>query len=365
MNFPEVQILLQNGNLGRVDDVGNGIPGVIVLMGASPTGHAFGDVKKYSSFESLPVELKAVKGLELFYLVAPNHSIYILPIVNTVAIADAVNPVNATPYAKTLVEAGNGEIRFIGVIGTLLLAALPTAITNAQALRTHFLTEKNPIRTFLPYSFITAGVYPDLTSRSDNGVGVVVSYAGDEVGLLLGRLASTPVQRHPGRVKDGAMPIVTAYLSGSDEVLVEENMTVVKAMHDKGYIILGILLGKTGYYFMGMPMATANTDDFATIVNCRTIDKAYVIAYDTYLNELNEEVYVAAGKLEPGYVKSMQAAIEKAIDANMTSRGEISGRTAFFDDQQDVIATSTIEGTLGVTPVGHSSVIKIKLGLSN
>jgi hypothetical protein len=365
MNFPEVKLTLSNGNLGRVDDVGNGIPGVIVLMASSPTGHAFGAVVKYSSFESMPVELRAVKALELFFLAAPGYSIYVMPIVNTVAIGDAVNPLNATPYAKTLVEAGNGTIRFIGVVGTLLLAALPAAITNAQALREHFLTEKNPIRTFLPYSYITSAVYPDLTVRSDEGVGVVISYAGDEIGLLLGRLASTPVQRHPGRVKDGPMPIETAYLSGSDTVNVEENMAKVKELHDDGYIVLGILIGKTGYYFMGMPMATANTDDYATIVNCRTIDKAYVIAYGVYLNELNEEVYVTDGKLEPGYVKAMQAAIEKAIDANMTSRGEISARKAFFDDQQDVITNGQVEGSLGITPVGHSSVIEINLGLQN
>lgn len=365
MNFPEVQILLSNGNLARVDDIGNGIPGVIVLMATSPTGHAFGDVVKYSSFESMPEELQAIKGLELFFTEAPGYSIYIMPIVNTVAIDDAVNPTYATPYAKTLIESGNGEIRFIGVIGTLLLADLPDAITNAQALRTYFLTKKNPIRTFLPYSYITDDAYPDLTERSDNGVGVVNSYAGDEVGLLLGRLASTQVQRHPGRVKDGAMPIETAYLSGSDEELIEDNMDIVEDMHDAGYIMLGILIGKTGYYFMGMPMASANTDDYATIVNCRTVDKAYVIAYDIYLNELNEEVYLTDGKLEPGYVKQMQALIENAIDQNMTSQGEISDRSAYFNDQQNVVTTSEVSGSLSVTPVGHSSKIKINLGLSS
>ena len=60
-----------------------------------------------------------------------------------------------------------------------------------------------------------------------------------------------------------------------------------------------------------MPMATVGTDDYATIVNCRTIDKAFVIAYRVYLEELNEEVYVdEAGKLQAGYIKHMQSAVE-------------------------------------------------------
>jgi hypothetical protein len=365
MNFPEVKILLQNGKLGRIDDEGNGIAGLIVLMANSPTGHAFGDVKTYSRFEDLPLEMQNVKALELYFKIASGYKAYIMPIANTVAISDALNPTYTTPYALNLIKAGNGEIRFIGIVGTLLNANLQTAITNAQALRTLLLADKNPIRTFLPYSYRSSDTPADLTQGSANGVGVVISYAGDEIGLLLGRLASTPVQRHPGRVKDGAMPITSAYLDGAAEILIEDGMATVKELHDKGYIVLGILLGKTGYYFMGMPMATANTDDYATIVNCRTIDKAYIIAYKTYLEELNEEVYITEdGKLQPGYVKAMQSAIENAIDLQMTGRGEISGRKAFFDDQQNVLSTSEIEGTLEIQPVGHSSVIIINLGLT-
>ncbi|MBN1183859.1 MAG: hypothetical protein JXB49_16320, partial [Bacteroidales bacterium] len=148
-------------------------------------------------------------------------------------------------------------------------------------------------------------------------------------------------------------------------VLIEDDMGTVKDLHDAGYIVLGVLIGKAGYYFMGMPMATANDDDYATIVNCRTIDKAYVIAYGVYLEELNEEVYVGAdGKLQTGYVKHMQSAVEEAIDEQMSRKGEISGRTAYFDDQQDVIATSAVTGSLNIQPVGHSSTITIKLGLT-
>jgi len=365
MNFPEVKIQLQSGNLGRIDDEGNGVPGIIVLMASSPSGHAFGDVKTYRRFDELPTEMQSVKALEYYFKIATGYKIYVMPIADTTLIAEAVDFTDDNPYAKQLIEAGNGEIRFIGIVGTLLLANLTTAITNAQALRTAFLNLKNPIRTYLPYSFRTADTVVDLKLRNDNGVGVVLSYAGDEIGLLLGRLASTPVQRHPGRVKDGALPISAALLDGAAETTIEDNMSTVEDLHDNGYIVLGTLIGKAGYFFMGMPMATANTDDYATIVNCRTIDKAYVIAYKVYLEELNEEVYVDEdGKLQTGYVKAMQSAIEEAIDLQMTSRGEISGRKAYFDDQQDVVTTSEVRGTLEIQPVGHSSVITINLGLT-
>ncbi|HLO59057.1 MAG TPA: DUF2586 family protein [Lentimicrobium sp.] len=368
MNFPEVSIILQNGRLGRVDDLGNGVPGLIVLMASSPTGHAFGDVKSYSRFVDLPAELKLVKALEYYFALADGYKIYIMPVASTTVISEAVDPVDDLPYAKQLMEAGNGEIRFIGVVGTMLLAAMAATIGKAQDMYEYSVAQKSPLRVFLPYSFRTADVISALTSLTDNGVGVVVSYRGDEIGLLLGRLASTPVQRHPGRVKDGPMPITDARLDGAagTPTNVEDDMVKVKALHDAGYIVLGILIGKAGYYFMGMPMATANTDDYGTIVNCRTIDKAFVVAYGVYLNELNEEVYVdAEGKLQAGYVKHMQAAVEEAIDRQMTANGEISGRKAFFDDQQDVIATSEVSGSLDIQPVGHSSKITINLGLTN
>lgn len=368
MNFPEVNILIQNGRLGRVDDVGNGVPGLIVLMATSPTGHAFGDVKSYTRFTALPAELQAVKALELFFDLADGYKIYVMPVVSTTVISEAIDPDDDTPYAKNLLTAGNGEIRFIGVVGTMLRASLDATITKGQDLYEYALGQKIPARVFLPYSFRTADVTVDLTSRTDNGVGVVLSYAGDEVGMLLGRLASTPVQRHPGRVKDGQMPIVDAYLDGAagTPTMVEDDMDKVKELHDAGYIALGVLIGKAGYYFMGMPMATADTDDYGTIVNCRTIDKAFVIAYSVYLNELNEEVYVDdEGKLTAGYVKHMQSAVEEAIDRQMASNGEISGRECFFDDQQDVIATSEVTGSLDIVPVGHSSKITINLGLTN
>lgn len=367
MNFPEVNILLQNGQLGRIDDIGNGVAGIIVLMATSPEGHAFGDIKSYSRFDDLPEDLQAVKALELYFELAEGYKVYILPVASTTVISEAVDPDDDNPYARQLITAGNGEIRFIGVVGTQLAATLATAIANAQELYDYSLTQKSPCRVFLPYSYRSADTPSDLTAREDNGVGVVVSYAGDEIGLLLGRLASTPVQRHPGRVKDGPMPITDAKLDGAagTPVLIEDDMGTVKDLHDAGYIVLGVLGGKAGYYFMGMPMATANDDDYATIVNCRTIDKAYVIAYGVYLEELNEEVYVGAdGKLQTGYVKHMQSAVEEAIDEQMSRKGEISGRTAYFDDQQDVIATSAVTGSLNIQPVGHSSTITIKLGLT-
>lgn len=366
MTLPKVNINIQTGNIGRVDDLGNGIPGLLVQTATSPTGHAYGDVIAYSSYDDLPAELQAIDGLELYFKVAPGYKVYIMPVADTTDIDDLVNHLHATPYAKTLVEAGNGEIRFIGVIGELLLADLATAITNAQALAAYFAALQNPVAVFLPYSWVTADVVIDLKTRTDNRVGVVVSYAGDEIGLLLGKLASTPVQRHPGRVKDGALPLDEAILEGhaNPQVLIEENMTQVGTFHDSGYIVLGVHIGKSGYYFMGMPMATAATDDYATIVNRRTIDKAHVISYGVYVEELNEEVYVDDdGKLQPGYVKQMQGAIEDALDLQM--RGELSGRSAFFDDQQNVVQTSNITGVVKLQPVGHSSTITINLGLTN
>ncbi|NJM14014.1 MAG: DUF2586 family protein [Bacteroidales bacterium] len=363
MALPGVNIIIETGGIGRVDNPGNGIPGLLVQMAASPAGHAFGDVVAYKQWAEMPTELQAVPGLGLYFKEAPGYKVYIMPVASTTVIADLVNHQHATPYGAQLVQAGNGEIRFIGVMGTLLAAGMVAARTNAQAFAEYFAAAQNPVAVFLPYSYRAADTPANLKAGSQNRVGIAVSYRGDEIGLLMGTLAKSQVHQHPGKVKNGSLPMVTAYLDGVAATLIEDQMTMVETLHDLGYIMLRVIVGKSGYYWAGMPMATASTDDYATIVNRRTIDKAHVIAYATYIEELNNEVFVTSdGKLQPGYCKEMEAKIEKAIDLQMGA--EISGREAYIDTEQFILQTGQLDIRVSIIPVGHNEFINIYLGLT-
>ena len=368
MSLPKVDIQIQTGALGRFTDVGGGKAGIVVLMAAAdePVGHVFGEVKPYSHLIDMPLKLQAVKALQLYFSLADGASAYILPVVDTTTIANVVALAHASHFAEKLIEASN-EIKFIGVIGTQLLATLPTAITNAQALGASYVSKMRPVITILPYSFITADVVPSQATASNDRVGVVISYAGDEVGLVIGKLASLPVQRNIGRVKDGALPISAAILDGAANPKkdVAQNMSVVETLHGKSYITIRTIVGKSGYYFTDDLLANT-PGDFSNIANRRVIDKAMVICYNTYVEEINNEVQLTAnGKMNPGVIKALQGSIENSINNQMTANNEISSVTAFVDETQNVLSTQKIEVVVKIIPVGYSKEIVVKLGFSN
>jgi hypothetical protein len=239
-------------------------------------------------------------------------------------------------------------------------ATLINAITNGQALANHFAASYDPVAVFVPCMYNAS--MPDLTTGSANRVGAFVSETGKEAGLLLGRLATTPVQRHIGRVKDGAMPI-TEFMIGDKKA--EEADDRVAEVVAKGYITLGTIKGKSGYYYETQPLATDPSGDYAIIGNRRVMDKAVLIAYQTYVNELKDEIEIAAdGTIAPGVIKHYQGLIENAINLQMTANGNISRARAYMDAAQNVLSTGKIEVSLYILPVGYAEEIVVNLGFT-
>lgn len=355
-----ITINIGNGNLGKVADLGNGVGGLIILLATAPTEHAFGVVKSYTRYDDLPAGLQAVEAAKLYFQLAEGRKVYIMPVASTVAIEDIVDKTAGTPYAKNLIDAGNGDISFIGVVGTLAHTAVSEAVTNAHALATDALAAYSPVLVVLPAAYNAA--LPDLTTGSKNMVAVVSSEHGDEVGLLIGRFASTPVQRHPGRVKDGSMPI-TAPVIGDKTI--DTALDRVADNVDKGYITLTTIIGKSGYYFSNADTATSATDDYSSVMNRRVIDKAVRAAYLVYVEELKDELQINNdGTLAPSVVKHFQGLIENAIGLQLTANGNISNARAYVDETQNVLSTSKIEVTLSILPVGYSEEIVVNLGFT-
>lgn len=353
-----ITINIGNGNLGRVDDIGNGTPGLIILIASAPAEHAFGVAKAYSRFEDLPTELAAVEGAKLYFQLAEGRKVFVMPVVSTEDIKDVVDKTAGTPYAKNLIDAGSGDLSVLGVIGDMAHTDVSTAVSNAQALAADAMAYYSPCMVILPVAYNAA--LPDLTENSKNMVVVANSEHGDEVGLLLGRLASTPVQRHPGRVKDGSMPISDAMIGDKK---IDAGADRVTEVTDKGYVSLTTIIGKSGYYFANADMATTSTDDYSTIMNRRVIDKAVRIAYQVYVEELKDELRIETdGTLAPSVVKHFQGLIENALGLQMTAKGNISNAAAYVDEKQDVLSTSEIAVSLSILPLGYSEKIVVNLG---
>ena len=356
---PKVTINVQDGGLGRINPAGDGVGGLLLQLTSAPSGHAFGAAVAYTSYDDLPDGLQ-IDALENFFAIAPGNKIWVMPVPDNVTVDDMVDAEATTPYAANLIEAANGEIRFLAIAAAHEDTTLGDAITNAQALAEAYAAIYDPVLILLPVQYDDA--LADLTSGSSNRVGVFISEAGNESGLLLGRLKSTPVQRHIGRVKDGAMPITSAYIGDG---LVEDNDARVAEVLAKGYITLGTIKGKSGYYYETQCLATDPSGDFATIANRRVIDKAVVVAYNTYVNELKDEIEIASdGTVAPGVIKHYQSLIENAINQQLTAEGNISGASAYMDPDQNVLSTGKLTVQLSILPLGYAEEIVVNLGFT-
>ncbi len=285
-------------------------------------------------------------------------------------------------FARDLITRKNGMLRAVGVAGLDagsteasadgLDPDVFTALPKAQKLAEWATSE-----LYAPLFFVLEGrnydtsrELKDLTGEEYNRVAVIIGDTESDsngacVGTLLGRVASIPVQRNIGRVKDGSLYPLEMYVGPKK---IEESGLAVSSIFEKGYIVPRKHVGRSGYYFADDPMACDPTDDYAHITNRRVIDKAYRIAYDTMLDELLDELELNEdGTMQHAVVKSWQQMLENAINRQMTANGELSatdgeGCKCYIDGKQDVVGTSRISVVLKVRPHGYSRYIDVKLG---
>jgi hypothetical protein len=187
---------------------------------------------------------------------------------------------------------------------------------------------------------------------------------------VAGRLASIPVQRSAGRVKDGA--IYASALNTADGSLVDN--IYAETRHSKGLVTARTYTGKAGFYISDDLMATPATDDYALIPRRRTIDKAYRIAYTTLVNYVNDEIpTTTGGGIPTDTCKGIENSVERAIYAQMTTNGNLgidpsspndTGVSCYIDPEQDVVGTSRLDVTLKVKPYGYAKYIEVNLGFS-
>lgn len=391
MALPKVDIQLQNGALGAVEEMSDGVAGIVV-SGVAITGDNPWDIGEVKSFRSID-EVKAAgidetydttntthafRQIKEFYDEAGNGAkLYVIIVPKTETMANIANKAGTYHYAKVLLDAANGEIRFFGITRIPDTGYTPTytsgldddviaAVVNAQALCNDYAAKYTPT-----FCLIEGRDYQgdpddleDLRAASYNRVGVVICGTQEDttasVGLVLGRLAKIPVQRKISRVKDGALLIAAAYCSDGETI----ESSDIESIHNLGYIAIRVFANKTGYYLTDDPLATAITDDYNCITNRRVIDKAVRIVYLTYINELNDDIDINAdGTIPTPVCKYYQSIIANAVNNLMAN--EISSFTAVVDPKQNVISTSKVQIKCSIVPKGYTKTIEVLLGFSN
>lgn len=293
----------------------------------------------------------------------------------------------ANDNAKKLINAAQGRLRWLGfsrtpgvgytpAITAGLDADVAAAQTKAQELCEYFTNSR-----YAPLFAIIegAGFSGNATELADNRTGTfnrVGVLIGDTVtdsdnatiGTLMGRIAVSQVQRSIARVKDGAVAPVSLFIG--DKPVEQAD---VETIDSKGYITFRTFVDRAGYFFNNDFLSAPDLDDYSLIPRRRTVDKAYRIAYQTLLNELNDEVPINQdGTLPESFVKTWQAMVEGDIARQMTANGELSGDVAngdkgvvcYIDPSQNVVSTSKIVVQVRIRPFGYARFIEVRLGFT-
>lgn len=387
MALPRVKINYLNGLLGTAPENQDGLLMLAVLGAASvSTTFALGTPYRIVRPEGLAaLGVTADNNARLHELVRQFYAeaeegtpLYVLGLAGT-SMTDACDVESGS--LKDVVVSLRGALR--GIVLASASTGTPTvtegldpdvftALPKAQAL-----ADYAAVSLYAPLFFILEGrafsgasSLRDLSSSAYNRVGIFIgdveaSSKNAAVGVIAGRIASVPVQRNIGRVASGALAPDKFYLGAT---LVDDSMTDVETIYEKGYITPRIYAGLAGYYFTDDRLAVAPTDDYAHLTARRSADKAARIAYQTLLNFLLDEIAVNTdGTMQQPVLKSWQAAVETAVDAQMTAAGELSvvdgsGCRFFIDPTQNVLATSKVEGSLRIRPYGYARDIVANIG---
>ena len=140
--------------------------------------------------------------------------------------------------------------------------------------------------------------------------------------------------------------------------------SLLNTLDGYAYIFLRKFVGSNGTYHSYSYTTTVETSDFQTIENNRTYDKAFRGIYASLLPQVNSPLFVDdAGKLEAGTVAYFKTLAGSALKIMEDSK-ELSGYLVDIDPDQNVLATSKIEVTAKIQPVGVAKTIEVKLGFT-
>lgn len=388
MALPGVSINLGNGNLGQTTPTRDSICGLIVTGTAVSGSYKLELNKTYLLFSLEDAENLGIKNTgsnlfahwqirEFYDKAGTGALLYLMAVASTVTMEDMLD--KDGDYAPVLLDEAKGTIRKLGVSrksasGVTIAGGLDEDVDKAM-IKGQALAEKYADQ-FQPFRFIVDGkdfngVASDLKdySRSEYNRGAILLGTTDTsknaaVGFTLGVLASLPVQRKLSRVRNGNVGPSQAYFT--DTTATESHRNSWETIHYSKYIFFRDFVGRGGYYFNGDNVCTSASDDYNTLSRGFVIDKASVLSYQVFVNEIGEEIEVNDnGEIEPAIIKSLQGDVEATINQQMVANGELTSVTAYIDPAQNVLSTNKIKVTISVRPVGYADNIEVTLGFEN
>lgn len=387
MPLPNVIINLQNGTLGGLLQTADGVCAMCltgVTEGSVTAGTPF-LIRSYNEAVNAGLTLAnnafALKQVREFYLEAGEGAeLYLMLVPATMLTSQMADKTN-TNGAKKLLDYAGRRVRYLGLLRNTesqtvtvtngMDADIAAAAINAQDLANTYAANpyQYPFRVVLGAQKFSgdATQLVDGNTLNQNRVAVVVgdtvtASEGAAVGLVLGRKSKEPVQRKLSRIKSNALKVLELYIGST----LAERYSNVDMIHDKRFITFRTAANKTGYFISGDYTRTSSTDDYSFLARGAVIDKAQILAYATFFDEVDDEITIGTdGKMEAGYCKYLEQRIINQINGIMTANREISSVDCFVDPAQNVLSSNQVKVILRITPVGYASQIVVALGFNN
>lgn len=383
MALANVYIELVRNGLGLVAETSDNVCGM-VLPGVAvedkialnePRAIYSTDGAKALGIDATGGNAEAWRQIKEFYDVAGNGAkLWVILTAAVTRLSAMVDKSEATAPGRLLVNAGGGEIVAIGLVSGAaatstvdgLDSEVYAAMLRAQGLADEFTEKMMPYITIIEgKGMTTADALRDLGTENNYRTAVMLgctaASASASVGLVLGNIAAIPVQRKISRVKNGNLPIIEGYLTDGEPLEGREDLGTI---NDKRFIIFRKFPNRSGYFFNGDFTATSPTDDLNVIARVRVIDKAMKIAYNTYVEELDDDVEVNTdGTLNKAVAAYLKDKIENQVNNAMS--GEISSFEATIDTSIDILAGNAQKIYLDITPKGYLNPIRVILGFKN
>ena len=353
MPRPGVDITIMNGQLGIEGPSENGITALVLATPAAPTGTAYGTafivktkadvIAKFADVLNAAVVIALNDG---FFAEAPEGTeVHITCLANTNSLSQLAA---ATNVEKSLNSAA-GKARLFGVVKFPDVSYTPTvlngfdtdvhaAVPILQTIANTWLTAKKPFRFFV-HGYANTGVYGnalDYATTTNRNGHIVASELNASAAIatlmVMGRAAKSSPQQNAGRIKSGSLNTLPAWgltIGGTDIGSVTE--ATLNGYWDKRYITLEKNQTAAGFVITDDNSLVIKTDDYNNLRHGRVMDNAVRVAFQTYYNELKDDVDVdESGRISKVAEKALETAIENAIDTVMRPQlsKKADGRTA-------------------------------------
>lgn len=387
MSLPNVKIKRTTGNLGRVkpttDNVfalvlsGNAVAGKIGLNEPKSINDLIGLTALGITEANNPLAFAEVTD---FYAKASEGTkVWVMLYSDATLLADICDK-NTGIVKNVLLEAG-GEIRGIFVNKKLpagytvnrtdgLDQDVWNGVNNLQALCEAMGDDNNPLFGVLPgigFSFSESTNLRDLNTMSQEQVSIIIG-ADDNtgkcaIGTLAGWLAALSVHQNIGWVGLGSV-LETAWFMDVTPAADKTIKSQLDGLHDKRYIFFRKINQKSGFFFNDDPTATSVADDYSSISWNRVINKAHVLCYNALIDHLNEDVEAdqLTGGISPTLACDWEGDVEKAINAEMKKKGQITAVKCTIDPTQSNLTTDQIKATLLIVRKGQAKTIQVDIG---